>query len=146
MVVLAQRLAIARYLANKFGLAGKTEIERAVADMYVHQIADVHDEMVRAVVFEKDEQRRLILSKKFKDESLPSTLKFLEARLANVGTGYFVGDSLTWTDLYCFHVMNDLSSGSIFNESNEKSFLTNFPLVKDNMTKVANILSKKQQK
>lgn len=39
---LAQSHTIARYLARQHGLAGKTEWEKAQADMYIDCIYDLH--------------------------------------------------------------------------------------------------------
>ncbi len=135
MAVLSQRLAIARYLADKFGLAGKNEIDRALSDMYVHQVADIQDEYVRAVVFERDEDRKAMLKKRFIEESLPNTLKRLEAHLARVGTGFLVGNELTWADLYLNQVVDDLHHGTFSNTFS----LVQFPLVKANVEKVSSI-------
>lgn len=41
--VISQHLAIIRYLATKFGLAGKTDYEMAKCDEYVEAAADVRN-------------------------------------------------------------------------------------------------------
>ena len=40
---IAQSRAIARFLGRKYGLAGKTDIEEAEADMIVDYIAETND-------------------------------------------------------------------------------------------------------
>ena len=40
---IAQSRAIARFLGKKYGLAGKTDIEEAEADMIVDYIAETND-------------------------------------------------------------------------------------------------------
>lgn len=99
VVHIAQSLAMARYLARQFGLDGKTPIQKAEVDMYADQITDMVNDMV-AIHHETDEARKKALEEKMQNEKMPSYMKSLEVRLAKNGTGYFVGDSLTWVDLY----------------------------------------------
>ncbi len=40
-VVLAQSLAIARFLSRRYGLGGKDQVEQARVDMVVEAVADV---------------------------------------------------------------------------------------------------------
>ena len=40
-IKIGQSMSIARYLANKFNLAGKTDIEKAQADMIIDCIQDL---------------------------------------------------------------------------------------------------------
>ena len=42
-VVISQSIAIARFLAKEFGLAGKTNLEQAQADMIVDASSDLQD-------------------------------------------------------------------------------------------------------
>jgi glutathione S-transferase len=99
-VKLCQSNTIARYLARKFNLAGKTELDQARADM----IVDCFEDTVKPILsffFEKDEARKAELKKKFLEEQLPTSLGLLEGILKanNNGDGYFVGSELTWADL-----------------------------------------------
>ena len=50
-------MAASRFLAREFGLAGKTNMEAAVADELVDVIVDLIDEQVRAH-FGKDEKAK----------------------------------------------------------------------------------------
>jgi glutathione S-transferase len=99
--VLCQSFTIARFLARKYGLAGKTDFEQAQAEM----VADCIDDSLRPIVvfvrFEQDPVKKAELKKKYIEEQLPAFLKHLEAMLvANKGgNGFFVGDALTWADL-----------------------------------------------
>jgi glutathione S-transferase len=52
------------------------------------------------IYFEKDETRKAELSKKFETELCPNSLKNFEQRLTQNGSGYLVGSSLTYADLY----------------------------------------------
>ncbi|PIO71455.1 glutathione S-transferase protein, partial [Teladorsagia circumcincta] len=98
---LAQSHTIARYLARKFGLAGKSAWEEAIVD----SIADAYKDYTREIRqfymvlhgFEKGDLEAVV-----KDVFLPANQKlfgFLTKFLKNNKSGYLVGDSLTWVDL-----------------------------------------------
>jgi glutathione S-transferase len=99
-VKLCQSAAIARYLARKFNLAGKTELDQARADMVIDCIDDTIKPAF-GVYFETDETRKAALKKKFLEEQLPTSLAGLESILKanHNGDGFFVGTELTWADL-----------------------------------------------
>ncbi|XP_070544989.1 S-crystallin SL11-like [Ptychodera flava] len=103
-VVLAQSHAIARYLANEFGFAGKTNLEKAKVDM----IADATEELYSPmrVYFHAKYNNAKHLQAAFDDifVKLPHGMSNLERLLTknNGGDGFFVGDSLTWADLKFF--------------------------------------------
>lgn len=99
-VTLAQTKAIGRFLAHRFGLAGETDVERAIAD----SVVDYHDDIATAAQGfknEKDEAKKAEGKKKFLDEQLPVFLERLETILKKnpTGSGYFAGKNLTWADL-----------------------------------------------
>ncbi|XP_077999157.1 hematopoietic prostaglandin D synthase-like [Glandiceps talaboti] len=98
-VTLYQTHAIARYLANEFGLAGKTNLEKAKVDMVADAIEDLWPG-VKEYYFGPEEKKADILKELF-EKKLPTGLDNLERVLTenNGGDGYFVGDSLTWADL-----------------------------------------------
>jgi len=100
----AQSVSIARYLAEKFGLAGKTDLDKLRADMIVHCLEDVVNPIYTAN-FESDEAKKETLMKKLKEESLPTQFANLEKILKQNkgGDSFFVGDSLTWADLNFIH-------------------------------------------
>lgn len=99
-VTLCQSNAIALYLANEFGLAGKTALDKARAHMVIECTEDVLKPFL-GFMFEKDETRKAELKKKYVEETLPKNLAGLEKILKqnNGGNGFFVGDGLTWADL-----------------------------------------------
>jgi glutathione S-transferase len=99
-VRLCQSKTIARYLAGQFDLVGKTELDKARADMIVECIDDLHKPTM-FILFEKDEAKKAELTKAFTDEKLASSLKMLENILKenNGGDSYFIGDSMTWADI-----------------------------------------------
>ena len=99
-----QSAAIGRYLAEKFGLAGKTDLDKLRADMIVHCMEDVAQALFKAA-FEADAAKKETLIKKLKDEDLNNYFTNLEKLLKQNkgGDSYFVGDSLTWADLTFAH-------------------------------------------
>ncbi|CAJ0605917.1 unnamed protein product [Cylicocyclus nassatus] len=99
---LAQSAAIARFLARKFGFAGKTPYEEAVVDSIVDQFKDFTAEIrpsLRVVMgFEQGDKDKLA-----KDVLFPARDKFfgfMTKFLKQNKSGYLVGDSLTFADLY----------------------------------------------
>lgn len=109
-VTLCQSRAIARYLARKFGLAGRTDLEQARVDMLADCFSLTCKPMTD-LLFESDESDEAELRKKFLREELPKSLAALEKLLKdnNGGDGFFVGDELTAADLG-FLVMCDALS------------------------------------
>lgn len=102
-VTICQSQTIARFLARKFGLAGKTDIDQARADMIVDCIADTIKPVLK-FLFQADEACKAERRKKFLEEHLPKSLAGLEKMLKENkgGDGFFVGDSLTWADIAFF--------------------------------------------
>jgi len=101
-VKLCQSNACARYLARKFKMAGKTELEQAQIDMIIDCFEDSIKPMV-AFMHAKDmpETEKAARKKTYVEEQLPAYLALLEGLLkANHGGDKFlVGDELTWVDL-----------------------------------------------
>jgi glutathione S-transferase len=103
-VVYCQSVSIARYLAEKFGLAGKTDEEKLKADMIVHCVEDVV-RLIIDILHEENPEPKAKLLKKFKEEQFPQSNGHFEKLLTqnNGGDGYLVGDSLTWADVTVFN-------------------------------------------
>jgi len=99
-VKLCQSKAISRFLALKFGFAGKTDLDKARADMIVDCIEDIL-KPTTVFFFESDKAKQAELHAKYVKETLPTLLAMLERVLKENkgGDSFFVGDSLTWADL-----------------------------------------------
>lgn len=102
---IAQSHAIERYLANKFHLMGRNEIERAQCDMIGEQVVDAFNSLIliyRASYSksESEEKTKKDLEEAMRDK-VPANLKLIEKILeANKqGNGFLVGDALTLGDL-----------------------------------------------
>jgi len=99
-VKLGQSHTCARYLARKFKLAGKTELDQARVDMLIDCMKDALDPLI-AVFRATDETKKAEAKKKYLEEQLPGYLTSLEALLVanHGGNKFFVGDELTWADI-----------------------------------------------
>jgi len=113
-VVYAQSVPIGRYLAEKFGYAGKTDLDKLRADMIVHYCEDFFTALQKLqILFEKDEKIKAEKSSKFEKEELNKYLCTFEKLLKENkgGDGFYVGDSITWADLAVYqHVTSFLQS------------------------------------
>jgi len=105
-ITLSQSQAIARYLARKYNLAGKTELEQVQADMIVDCMQDLLNPVPMFIYIEQDSVKKAELKKRYVEEQLPVFLTKLEALLVtnHSGESFFVGDSLTWADLFLVRV------------------------------------------
>jgi glutathione S-transferase len=102
-VKLPQSRTIARFLAKQFHLAGKDNFEQAKVDA----VADTINDLIHAYApfrAEQDEAKQQELTKKFLAEELPKHFKNLEllGKLYGDGGPYFVGNHLTWADLFFY--------------------------------------------
>jgi glutathione S-transferase len=105
---LPQSLTIARFLAKQFQLAGKDNFEQAKVDAVVDTVNDTLSIFVKGYM-EKDETKKQELMKKFFDEELPKHLQNLDvlAKLYGNGGSFFVGNNLTWADLFFYGVLEN---------------------------------------
>jgi glutathione S-transferase len=125
-----QSISIARFLAKQFNLAGKDNFEQVKTDAVVDTIND----LVAAFMpsrREQDETKKQELIKKFKTEELPKHLQNLDTLRKLYGNGgpYFVGNNLTWADLYFYDVGETLLAV-------DENGLDNYPWLKQNRAEV----------
>jgi len=97
---LYQSVTIARFLATEFGIAGRTNMEKAQVNEVVDAIYDLHAAVLNGTIREKDEKAKEEKKKKLYSETIPSGLKNLEKLLVKRGGQYFVGNSFSWADLH----------------------------------------------
>ncbi|KAL6736575.1 hypothetical protein Aduo_006910 [Ancylostoma duodenale] len=136
---LAQSYAICRFLARRFGYAGKTPFEEALVDSIADQIKDyMYETKPFQVVLMGFSQGDLQALKK--EILLPAREKlfgYMTKFLKDNPSGYLVGDSVTWADLYLAeHVA---VYGEMFPE-----MLEGFPEIKSHSLKVRSIPSLKK--
>jgi len=104
-VKLPQSMAVARFLAKQFHLAGKDNLEQAKVDAVVDTISDLFAKFVTART-EKDETKKQELTKSLVTEEFPKHFQNLEVlgKLYGDGGAFFVGKKLTWADLLFYTV------------------------------------------
>jgi glutathione S-transferase len=122
VTVVAQSNAINRLLATRFNLAGSTDLERARVDMAVDQLNDLFTVLYRWM-YEQNEEVKAKLAETLFKETVPANVTFFEKLLEQNGTGYLVGNSLTWADVV-------LSYGLTYFATKRDEFLQNAPLVR----------------
>lgn len=129
-IQLSQSMTIARFLANKFNLAGSSPLEKAQADMVVDCVTDFFNESVK-IFFEKDEDKKKGLEEKMQNETAPAFIKNMTIILTKNGGQYMVGKGLTWADISISIVMEMMSS-------KDESVLIKCPPLGDLMKRVHN--------
>ena len=102
---ICQSMAIARFCARRFGLAGKDEFEGAQADQAVDQVSDFLAELVK-VMFEPEEVKKAEMGKQLKVEKLPAFLASMEKLLKAQGGKHFAGSDLTWADIVVYQFIS----------------------------------------
>jgi len=127
---ICQSMAIMRYLANTYGLAGKCAMERGQMDEIVDAVSDMVEKQYKAYLFEKDEAKKAELQKDFNEVALPKFLKQLEARLSKRGGQYFVGGKLSYADIVTYWFVSELP---------DKSALAENPNLSANVDMVGNL-------
>lgn len=102
---LCESMVIARFLGERFGLAGDSDMERAeiacVAEATMGILADYV-----ATFYEQDETRRAAMMKKISEESAPAKLKYFERRAVTNENGWMVGGKLSWADLAVYQMID----------------------------------------
>ncbi|XP_077991890.1 uncharacterized protein LOC144446070 [Glandiceps talaboti] len=110
VITLYQSHAIARYVANEFGLAGENNLEKAQVDMIVDAVEGGFDKGIKNYFFTAEENKPEVFRRVFDSQSTLSTcMGNLERLLTanNGGDGFFVGNKLTWADLKFHSCLGD---------------------------------------
>merc|ERR1711970_1421561 len=126
---IGQSLAIAKFLARKFGLAGSDFVETAQVDEIILAIQDVINAGYK-VMHEKDVERKKKLNLLHKGQTIPTLLKNIEARLVSRGGHHFVGNTYTWADIQTFYFCSELCDQGVLNT---------VPMVRSLVERVANL-------
>jgi len=100
-----QSVSIARFLAREFGIAGKTNLEKAQGDEIVDAVTDVQNAIYGAF-FEKDESSKEEKMKKVVGETIPTSFANLEKNLERRGGEFFVGDNFSWAELHILQLVD----------------------------------------
>jgi glutathione S-transferase len=104
--VIAQSNSIVRFVANRLGLAGRNDIERAHSDMIMEQIRDVFDSLIGVYILKEDNPDKKIRLEKIIAETAPDRFKAIQNILeANKdGNGFLVGNQVSCADLALINV------------------------------------------
>ncbi|CAF0804899.1 unnamed protein product [Rotaria sordida] len=127
---LPQSLSIARFLAKQFQLAGRDNFEQAKVDAVIDTINDAMM-IFMPIRRQEDEMKKKELMKKFFADQLPKHLKNLETlgKLYGDGGPFFVGNHLTWADLYFYDILETLLYAN-------ENCLNNYAWLKQNRVEV----------
>jgi len=100
---ITQSMAIARFLARRYKLAGQNELEEAEADAIVDCMTDCFNGFIACMLEGKmkrnDPERQKMLIDEFITKTLPAFLDVIQKVLEENGGKYLVGSNLTWADL-----------------------------------------------
>jgi glutathione S-transferase len=130
--VLAESLAITRYLARKYGLTGANEVEAAKCDEYVDTIGEVRVHWF-AYYFEKDAAKKETLKKELLDVILPKYFGKYETILKSSSGPYLLGDQLAWADIVMAHSLE------FYEDFIDKNICKNFPSLQKLKEEVYNV-------
>lgn len=105
-----QSIAIARFLAHRFKLDGKDDIERAKSDAIVLGTYDfLNAYFAKVHPFKEDAAKIEDAKKNFTEQDLPLHLTRFEKLAELFGTpGFSVGSSLKWSDLAIYDSLETL--------------------------------------
>ncbi|XP_046575251.1 probable glutathione S-transferase 7 [Haliotis rubra] len=121
----AQSMVIAGFLAKEFGFHGRSNIEQMEVDQVIGIINDIFSVLIKQY-FEKDEEKKAVITKENNKRTFPKFVGFFEKILRSNGNGFYVGDKLGYADLAAFDTLSKM----------EGINLDVFPLVKANKEKV----------
>nr|ANS53396.1 glutathione-S-transferase sigma class 2 [Sitophilus oryzae] len=134
---IAQSFSICRYLARKFNLDGKNELEALECDSMVETLGDLIQKSKKYLT-ETDPKQKEIEKRKLFEEDVPFFFKKFEDIVSKNG-GYTVGSQITWSD---FHFANILPEF----EKSSPGLLKSYPALNSLIDKVSNLPSIKEWK
>ena len=123
---------IARYVAEKHGLAGANNFETAVLASVVDAVCDLMSK-VSQFIHEKDEMRKTEQKQELEEKFIPDTLGHLEKFVAENKEGWLIGSKPTYGDLGVYTALEQLRE--IFTSVS----LDKFPRVSQLMQKVESL-------
>ncbi|KAL6045832.1 Glutathione S-transferase P [Balamuthia mandrillaris] len=129
---LVQSNAIARYLAKKHGFNGANETEAALIDQFNEGVVDFGSTGIKAIFAPEASKAELLA--KFLSEDLPKWLGHFERAFAKNGTGFFVGDKVSYADVHLF-----VSLDLVFRLEGAREVFEGFSHVKAAYEKVASL-------
>ncbi|KAL5481716.1 hypothetical protein EMCRGX_G021944 [Ephydatia muelleri] len=102
-------LVIARYVAEKHGVAGSNDFENALIASILDSVSDLQLQL-HPWWSEKDEAKKAELLKELTEHGIPAALANFEKFAAGNSDGWLVGSKPTYGDLCVFNVLDFLST------------------------------------
>ncbi|CAF0986643.1 unnamed protein product [Brachionus calyciflorus] len=94
--VIAQSNSILRFVADRLGLSGKDDLERAKCDMINEQIISVFENLVNIYRMKDGDEKQKALDSTI-SEQVPNGYKLIQNFLDE--SGFLVGDKITYADI-----------------------------------------------
>lgn len=109
-------------------MAGKTDLETALIDMYGAQLGDLFDEYAK---YEHNDQSAFASAAQ--NQTWSKNLRFFEQRILKnrLASGFLVGSSLSWADLYLAQIVEFIDD-----DRRRESVLAGFPNVKSLIARI----------
>ena len=101
-------IVIARYVAEKFGVAGSNDFENAIIASIVDAATDLGMEMY-TTYSEEDETKKAEKKKVLEEQTIPAALANIEKFAAGNSDGWLVGPKVTYGDLSVYLILDQLS-------------------------------------
>lgn len=95
--VIAQSFAILSYLADEFGMHGKTNLERAKCTMLYHGLIDIFQKLATCLR-ETDEAKKANILREFLGTQLPDSLRVYEEKFVPK-EGFLLGEDVSLADI-----------------------------------------------
>ncbi|XP_035671640.1 glutathione S-transferase-like [Branchiostoma floridae] len=102
---LGESLAIGRFVARKNDMTGADDFDAACCDMIVDNVNEIFFSKMAPVMFMPEEERPAAL-KKLVEEYMPAKFAILQKFADKNNNGHFVGNKLTWADVYFFSIFD----------------------------------------
>uniref|UniRef100_A0A914V039 glutathione transferase n=1 Tax=Plectus sambesii TaxID=2011161 RepID=A0A914V039_9BILA len=128
---LIQTKAICRYLAKSFRLAGRNMADAAACDVVVDIVLDLYDQCEHVIMTESDQRKKNEHWREVYAACGKETLGRLDAILRR-GTGYFVGNDITWADIVVFALVSNIKDNFKNMLQSHQQLLTFLSRMKDN--------------
>uniref|UniRef100_A0A1I7TDA6 glutathione transferase n=1 Tax=Caenorhabditis tropicalis TaxID=1561998 RepID=A0A1I7TDA6_9PELO len=122
-IEIGQSMSITRYLARKFGIAGKTPEEEAIADSIVDQYRDFiffFRQFTSSVFYGKDTDEINTIRIEVVEPARDAFLSIINRFLNGSKSGFLVGDSLTWADIVIADNLTSLHKNEFLDFQKEK--------------------------
>nr|UOU03297.1 glutathione S-transferase sigma 8-2 [Brachionus rubens] len=96
--VIPQSNSIVRFVAERFGLCGANDLEKAQCDAISEQVRDIFDSLVNIYLIKDNDEKNRSLDKAL-SESVPNGFKLIQNILESNQSGFLVGDKITYADV-----------------------------------------------